>query len=862
MRRFGSFMRASLVLVVLGALLPVSTVSAQGGSVITVRMAVKTGRESVSLFVQGQKVETWTPPTTNWAMQDYTFVHPTKANGGDIRLVLESGGSDLQMNVDWVQVDDVRMQTEDPRVVTKGSWVSGSSLTANCDEGSRRVEHVGCGGGWIQYFGDAAGPAAPAPQEGFACTYLVSGSEVTISRTGSGAADVQSYAAKSDGGGSWLGKFQGSNTVMTAQRSKIQSLGSIFAISIDSKGKIAEKSSFCTPAGGAPPAGPVAPAPTVPNDAPVVPQSEGDFDLSSLLLDGSNVNAALFPDFSGPREYTGNLKSFVRTNGKPRWTGAKTDKHRFDSSPDLDGWITTADLVFDLGGAVMTARGGTLDPSDVIEALGLDPLSQMQKHFPRCADISVQSETNVLYRATGNTIDVERMALDYRYLPNTGLDMEILSIDASGATASFDDEMVWALDADRNAMTRSGEPIVSFRDVQPGTPVELELVLLWRNPDSPGGQVINSLGLDDENAVCFSRLKFELLASLGKCGSHPVTHYKIGHDFNSEISSADDVVLATWSADGMAGDDVLCASRGQVYGVGLKGGPGDDIIYGTDSQRSRDVLRGGDDDDTIYGYGGGDEIFGDDGEDRLFGGDGDDLVDGGPGNDVVSGNSGDDTVIGGTGIDRIFGQDGIDSLYAVTKSAIATDTVDDALLDGGADQDFCYGGGATSVYRNCQYDDFADAISNGNPPTSIFDLPFDAFPDPKPDPWATVNSIFELMSRPEYTEEHAQILRLYHAYWNRAPDLVGAKYWLGIYDQGSSVTEISEHFTASKEFQNVYSGKSDTEFLNLVYRNVLERNPDAEGMEYWLRSMRNGLSQGAVVFWISRNPEFIDRYSY
>ena len=122
----------------------------------------------------------------------------------------------------------------------------------------------------------------------------------------------------------------------------------------------------------------------------------------------------------------------------------------------------------------------------------------------------------------------------------------------------------------------------------------------------------------------------------------------------------------------------------------------------------------------------------------------------------------------------------------------------------------------------------------------------------------------ELVEASDYAgEQHAAVLRLYRAYFNREPDLAGAKYWLTVSDLGYSLLDIAGFMAGSQEFYNAYNGTTNEEYTFRVYANVLGRPPDAAGYEYWLGLVNRGeLDRVGVVFWITQGPEFIRANPY
>ncbi len=93
-----------------------------------------------------------------------------------------------------------------------------------------------------------------------------------------------------------------------------------------------------------------------------------------------------------------------------------------------------------------------------------------------------------------------------------------------------------------------------------------------------------------------------------------------------------------------------------------------------------------------------------------------------------------------------------------------------------------------------------------------------------------------------------QAYRIYEAVLGRAPDLGGLGYWINDMDNGVSLTTIAAGFIASKEFQDKYGvNPSYDTYVNLLYKNILGRDPDSEGLNYWVSNMQKGIDTPAAV---------------
>jgi hypothetical protein len=105
-------------------------------------------------------------------------------------------------------------------------------------------------------------------------------------------------------------------------------------------------------------------------------------------------------------------------------------------------------------------------------------------------------------------------------------------------------------------------------------------------------------------------------------------------------------------------------------------------------------------------------------------------------------------------------------------------------------------------------------------------------------------------------QQHS-VLRLYKAYFLRDPSQREIDYWADRYASGrASLASISSFFAQSNEFKNRYGSLTDAQFVDLVYRNVLGRTPDAAGVKHWVGALGRGQSRGSVMIGFSESGEF------
>ncbi|MEM7340931.1 MAG: DUF4214 domain-containing protein [Actinomycetota bacterium] len=102
----------------------------------------------------------------------------------------------------------------------------------------------------------------------------------------------------------------------------------------------------------------------------------------------------------------------------------------------------------------------------------------------------------------------------------------------------------------------------------------------------------------------------------------------------------------------------------------------------------------------------------------------------------------------------------------------------------------------------------------------------------------------------------AAVDRLYLSVFGRYPDAEGLQYWIRTRANGNDLHDIAEWFAQSEEYRTRFDGPDITQFLDQLYRNVLGREPDAAGRSYWIRLMADGtVDRGSIVLYFSESEE-------
>ena len=224
-------------------------------------------------------------------------------------------------------------------------------------------------------------------------------------------------------------------------------------------------------------------------------------------------------------------------------------------------------------------------------------------------------------------------------------------------------------------------------------------------------------------------------------------------------------------------------------------------------------------------------------DDRLIGSSFSDYIDGASGDDIILAREGDDTLIGGDGADilvgasgndRVDGRAGIDT--AVFQYNLSSYTID-LLADG-----------SRSVRHN------TEGLANRTLPLSEG---LDILVNIERLRFADKSIAFDVDGTA------GQAYRMYNAAFNRAPDMAGLGYWIKQIELGMGLLEVAQRFIDSSEFQMLYGRTpSDTDFLNKLYSNVFEKNPDAPSLSSWINQtgINTGVTWQKVLSDLSESP--------
>ena len=71
-----------------------------------------------------------------------------------------------------------------------------------------------------------------------------------------------------------------------------------------------------------------------------------------------------------------------------------------------------------------------------------------------------------------------------------------------------------------------------------------------------------------------------------------------------------------------------------------------------------------------------------------------------------------------------------------------------------------------------------------------------------------------------------------------------------------TLTQLADFFTASPEFIALYGALDNTQFVTLLYANVLGRVPDPAGLSGWVALLNGGFTRGQVLLGFSDSVEY------
>lgn len=263
-----------------------------------------------------------------------------------------------------------------------------------------------------------------------------------------------------------------------------------------------------------------------------------------------------------------------------------------------------------------------------------------------------------------------------------------------------------------------------------------------------------------------------------------------------------------------------------------------------------DVITGNKADNVIYSYGGDDVVSASDGDDTVNAGSGNDIVTMGRGNDTYIGHSGNDQLNGGGGFDTADFQEAslaayrfsfqnngdVNATNILTADTLSLKQIENLRFEG-------------VDFDTTKLSDTLIELSE----TLIIDKDIASYR----------SSIDNVNDDADISPLEAQLYRTYIGAVGRAPDLEGFEWWMEQLQAGSlDLNETANRFIDSLEFVSLAdidqnNDVSNTEFLDHMYQNVLGREPDIDGYDYWLGRLDEGDTHPETFNEMAQSEEFV-----
>jgi hypothetical protein len=208
----------------------------------------------------------------------------------------------------------------------------------------------------------------------------------------------------------------------------------------------------------------------------------------------------------------------------------------------------------------------------------------------------------------------------------------------------------------------------------------------------------------------------------------------------------------------------------------------------------------------------------------------------------------------------VYGTDGPDVMEGnAAGSIVYAGAGSDHIHPGGGDDLINGGDGLDFVQLDGNYGDFIVAANAETEAVALFDARFGS-PDGLDAYDEVERLVFDdgvLATDIEGTNGAGAAYRIYQAAFDRTPDVGGLTFWVEQADKGMSTIEMAARFIDSDEFRHLYGSSSPPaeQFIELIYQNVLHRDPDQGGHDYWAGQLAQGMSEAEMLARFADSPE-------
>ena len=113
----------------------------------------------------------------------------------------------------------------------------------------------------------------------------------------------------------------------------------------------------------------------------------------------------------------------------------------------------------------------------------------------------------------------------------------------------------------------------------------------------------------------------------------------------------------------------------------------------------------------------------------------------------------------------------------------------------------------------------------------------------------------QFMASTEFQRSVDPVVRLYFAAFGRSPDAAGLAYWVAAVHAGATLPQIAAVFAAAPEFRALHGAVNDAVFLDILYQQAFQRQPDPAGKAYFIDRLAHGASRGEVIVAFATSAE-------
>jgi hypothetical protein len=207
----------------------------------------------------------------------------------------------------------------------------------------------------------------------------------------------------------------------------------------------------------------------------------------------------------------------------------------------------------------------------------------------------------------------------------------------------------------------------------------------------------------------------------------------------------------------------------------------------------------------------------------------------------------------GTVIENAFGGSGNDTLRGNSADNVLRGNGGFDSLQGGAGSDSLFGGDGTdtTIYSGlfCWYQ---PSLNNANGTVS-------GGSEGGRDTLSSIERVLFADGVCVFNPDGvaAQVIRLYDTVLQRAPDAAGLDLWVdAIEDGGATLKQVALGFLNSSEFQRLTGQMPDSQFVDFLFESALGRAADPDGRSYWLNQLASGARDRAdLLIAFSESPE-------